>query len=102
MIDAQPRTPTLTPQEHRVRRAHLVVCCALLAALAVVYLTVAALVAGDLPPQVPVHFGVDGVVSAADRAGLEVMGRVESPLPGQDGNVEFFVWCRKRGIVQGV
>lgn len=61
MIDAQPRTPTLTPQEHRVRRAHLVVCCALLAALAVVYLTVAALVAGDLPPQVPVHFGVDGV-----------------------------------------
>lgn len=45
---------------------------------------------------------VDGVISAAGRAGLEVKGRVESPLPGQDGNVEFFVWCRKRGIVQGV
>lgn len=45
---------------------------------------------------------VAGVMSAADRAGLGVMGRVESPLPGQDGNVEFFVWCRKRGIVQGV
>ncbi|WP_431813130.1 TlyA family RNA methyltransferase [Kocuria sp. cx-455] len=45
---------------------------------------------------------VAGVMSAAGRAGLEVMGRVESPLPGQDGNVEFFVWCRKRGIVQGV
>lgn len=45
---------------------------------------------------------VDGVISAAGRAGLEVKGRVESPLPGQDGNVEFFVWCRKRGIVQEV
>lgn len=61
MIDAQPRTPTLTPQEQRVRTAHLVVCCAVLAVLAVLYLAVAVLVAGDLPPQVPVHFGVDGV-----------------------------------------
>lgn len=38
---------------------------------------------------------VEGVVAAAERVGLHVKGRVESPLPGQDGNVEFFVWCRK-------
>lgn len=61
MIGAQPRTPTLTPQEQRVRTAHLGVCWAVLAVLAVVYLAVAVLVADDLPSQVPVHFGVDGV-----------------------------------------
>lgn len=45
---------------------------------------------------------VDGVVAAAEKANLDVKGRVESPLPGQDGNVEFFVWCRKRSTVQRV
>lgn len=45
---------------------------------------------------------VDGVIAAAESAGLDVRGRVESPLPGQDGNVEFFVWCRKRSTVQRV
>ena len=45
---------------------------------------------------------VDRVVAAAEQAGLEVRGRVRSPLPGQDGNVEFFVWCRKRSDVQRV
>jgi 23S rRNA (cytidine1920-2'-O)/16S rRNA (cytidine1409-2'-O)-methyltransferase len=30
-------------------------------------------------------------------AGLELRGLASSPLPGQDGNVEYFLWI-KRGI----
>ncbi|MDO4919875.1 TlyA family RNA methyltransferase [Kocuria sp.] len=37
------------------------------------------------------------VQDSAAEAGLEVRGSVPSPLPGQDGNVEFFVWCRRPG-----
>lgn len=83
MTDAQPRTPTLTRQEQRVRRAHLVACCALLAVLAVGYLAVAALVASDLPAQVPVHFGVDGVADGwLDRGiALVAFGLVGLGLP---------------------
>ena len=61
MIDAQTPTSTLTPEERRVRRAHLTVCLTLLAVVAAVYGGVAAAVAADLPARVPVHFGVDGV-----------------------------------------
>lgn len=38
---------------------------------------------------------VASVRAAAQDAGLLVLGEQESPLPGQDGNVEFFLWCRK-------
>ena len=38
---------------------------------------------------------VASVRAAAQDAGLPVLGEQESPLPGQDGNVEFFLWCRK-------
>lgn len=38
---------------------------------------------------------VAGVRVAAQETGLEVLGEEQSPLPGQDGNVEFFLWCRK-------
>ncbi|WP_421084708.1 TlyA family RNA methyltransferase [Rothia nasimurium] len=38
---------------------------------------------------------VQGVKQAAQEVGLIVMGEKESPLPGQDGNLEFFLWCRK-------
>ncbi|RLY91209.1 TlyA family RNA methyltransferase [Kocuria tytonicola] len=34
--------------------------------------------------------------------GLEVRGSAPSPLPGQDGNVEFFVWCRRPVAAVGV
>jgi len=37
------------------------------------------------------------VASAAMDAGLDLMGLAQSPLPGQDGNVEYFLWI-KRGI----
>ena len=39
---------------------------------------------------------VDAVAAAAGRHGLSVLGRERSPLPGQDGNHEFFLWCRRR------
>lgn len=42
---------------------------------------------------------VASVRAAAQDAGLLVLGEQESPLPGQDGNVEFFLWCRKPGEV---
>jgi 23S rRNA (cytidine1920-2'-O)/16S rRNA (cytidine1409-2'-O)-methyltransferase len=29
-------------------------------------------------------------------AGLELCGLAPSPLPGQDGNVEYFLWIRRR------
>ena len=35
---------------------------------------------------------VDAVMSSAVGAGLHVHGLARSPLPGQDGNVEFFLW----------
>ena len=38
---------------------------------------------------------VASIRAAAQDAGLLVLGEQESPLPGQDGNVEFFLWCRK-------
>lgn len=38
-----------------------------------------------------------GVLAAADEAGLAAVDIVVSPLPGQDGNMEFFCWLRKAG-----
>jgi 23S rRNA (cytidine1920-2'-O)/16S rRNA (cytidine1409-2'-O)-methyltransferase len=38
------------------------------------------------------------VASSAVDAGLELRGLATSPLPGQDGNVEYFLWI-KRTIV---
>jgi 23S rRNA (cytidine1920-2'-O)/16S rRNA (cytidine1409-2'-O)-methyltransferase len=35
---------------------------------------------------------VKNVVSSALEAGLQVRGLAASPLPGQDGNVEYFLW----------
>ncbi|MBM6622582.1 TlyA family RNA methyltransferase [Micrococcaceae bacterium RIT802] len=40
---------------------------------------------------------VSGVVRAAADAGLELAGLARSPLPGQDGNVEFFLRLRAGG-----
>lgn len=37
---------------------------------------------------------LEGVVEAAAQAGLELKGAVRSPLPGQDGNAEFFLWAQ--------
>ncbi|MBT2512019.1 TlyA family RNA methyltransferase [Arthrobacter sp. ISL-30] len=36
------------------------------------------------------------VAAAAVDAGLELCGLASSPLPGQDGNVEYFLWIRRR------
>ncbi len=38
---------------------------------------------------------VTGVLEAAAVEGLEPRGIARSPLPGQDGNVEFFLWLRR-------
>ena len=38
---------------------------------------------------------VEKVQASAIGHGLRVMGMEPSPLPGQDGNVEYFLWCRK-------
>lgn len=38
---------------------------------------------------------VTGVVEAALEAGLAPRGLARSPLPGQDGNAEFFLWLRR-------
>lgn len=38
---------------------------------------------------------VRGVVDAALAAGLVPRGLARSPLPGQDGNAEFFLWLRR-------
>ncbi|WP_334122634.1 TlyA family RNA methyltransferase [Glutamicibacter sp.] len=35
---------------------------------------------------------VEAVISSARDAGLSLKGLARSPLPGQDGNVEFFLW----------
>jgi 23S rRNA (cytidine1920-2'-O)/16S rRNA (cytidine1409-2'-O)-methyltransferase len=51
----------------------------------------------------PVHRAeaVLGVAAAAAELDLSVAGVVASPLPGQSGNVEFFLWLR-RGIASTV
>jgi 23S rRNA (cytidine1920-2'-O)/16S rRNA (cytidine1409-2'-O)-methyltransferase len=36
------------------------------------------------------------VAAAAANAGLELRGLAPSPLPGQDGNVEYFLWMKRR------
>lgn len=41
------------------------------------------------------QMALDKVCAAAEQAGLEVSGQQQSPLPGQDGNLEFFLWCKK-------
>lgn len=38
---------------------------------------------------------VDTVLASGYAAGLSVHGLARSPLPGQDGNVEFFLWLQK-------
>ncbi len=35
------------------------------------------------------------VHASAEEHGLSVIDTVPSPLPGQDGNVEYFLWCRR-------
>lgn len=37
---------------------------------------------------------LEGVISAAAQAGLRIKGVTRSPLPGQDGNAEFFLWAQ--------
>lgn len=37
---------------------------------------------------------VEAAADAAGRAGFSVAGREPSPLPGRDGNLEFFLWLR--------
>jgi 23S rRNA (cytidine1920-2'-O)/16S rRNA (cytidine1409-2'-O)-methyltransferase len=39
---------------------------------------------------------VETVVAAGYREGLRLVGLARSPLPGQDGNVEFFLWLRRQ------
>lgn len=55
------QTQTFTPQERHVRRAHLTVTATVVAVCGVTYLAVVALLAGDLPSRIAVHFGLDGV-----------------------------------------
>jgi 23S rRNA (cytidine1920-2'-O)/16S rRNA (cytidine1409-2'-O)-methyltransferase len=38
------------------------------------------------------------VASSAVDAGLELRGLATSPLPGQDGNVEYFLWIKRRMV----
>ncbi|CAH0175400.1 16S/23S rRNA (cytidine-2'-O)-methyltransferase TlyA [Arthrobacter sp. Bi83] len=42
------------------------------------------------------RMAVGKVASAAIDAGLELRGLATSPLPGQDGNVEYFLWIKRR------
>lgn len=37
---------------------------------------------------------LEGVISAAAQVGLQVKAAVRSPLTGQDGNAEFFLWAQ--------
>ena len=39
---------------------------------------------------------VEKVQASAVSHGLRVMGMEPSPLPGQDGNVEYFLWCKNK------
>ncbi|MFS0716157.1 TlyA family RNA methyltransferase [Arthrobacter sp. 1P04PC] len=41
------------------------------------------------------RLAVEKVASAALDAGLELAGLAQSPLPGQDGNVEYFLWIKR-------
>lgn len=42
------------------------------------------------------RMAVEKVAVAAFDAGLELRGLAQSPLPGQDGNVEYFLWIKRR------
>jgi 23S rRNA (cytidine1920-2'-O)/16S rRNA (cytidine1409-2'-O)-methyltransferase len=42
------------------------------------------------------RMAVGKVAGAALDAGLELCGLASSPLPGQDGNVEYFLWIKRR------
>jgi 23S rRNA (cytidine1920-2'-O)/16S rRNA (cytidine1409-2'-O)-methyltransferase len=42
------------------------------------------------------RMAVEKVARAALDAGLELRGLAQSPLPGQDGNVEYFLWINRR------
>ena len=42
------------------------------------------------------RMAVAKVAGAASAAGLELCGLAASPLPGQDGNVEYFLWIKRR------
>ncbi|MFD5278908.1 TlyA family RNA methyltransferase [Pseudarthrobacter sp. NPDC058362] len=42
------------------------------------------------------RLAVEKVAGAAFDAGLDLCGLAASPLPGQDGNVEYFLWIRRR------
>lgn len=41
------------------------------------------------------RMAVGKVAAAAADAGLELKGLAQSPLPGQDGNVEYFLWIKR-------
>ncbi|MDQ0756854.1 TlyA family RNA methyltransferase [Arthrobacter sp. B3I4] len=41
------------------------------------------------------RLAVTKVAAAALDAGLDLMGLAESPLPGQNGNVEYFLWIKR-------
>lgn len=42
------------------------------------------------------RMAVEKVANAALDAGLDLCGLAASPLPGQDGNVEYFLWIKRR------
>jgi 23S rRNA (cytidine1920-2'-O)/16S rRNA (cytidine1409-2'-O)-methyltransferase len=42
------------------------------------------------------RMAVEKVANAALDAGLDLCGLAQSPLPGQDGNVEYFLWIKRR------
>lgn len=42
------------------------------------------------------RMAVEKVADAALDAGVDLCGLAASPLPGQDGNVEYFLWIRRR------
>ena len=42
------------------------------------------------------RMAVEKVARAALDAGLDLCGLAASPLPGQDGNVEYFLWIKRR------
>ena len=42
------------------------------------------------------RMAVEKVANAALDAGLDLHGLAASPLPGQDGNVEYFLWIKRR------
>ena len=42
------------------------------------------------------RMAVEKVANAALDAGMDLCGLAASPLPGQDGNVEYFLWIKRR------